>query len=141
MRQHGFSLIEALVALFLIGMTGLALYSWMNTSIISMQRAMQQKEAAFAQANALEFVKTINPMLAPSGQEVLGRHTMVWESEEVVPVRVGKDQSGNEGYYRIGLYGLEITLQQDDVVLSAFSLRQVGFEQFRFMDPAEMPFE
>ena len=44
-QQRGFSLLEAVVSIVLISTTGLALFSWINSNLISLGRVQETNEA------------------------------------------------------------------------------------------------
>ena len=70
--QHGFSLLEVIVALVLITSTGMALFSWMNTNTMSLQRVQFVQQRNIATRNALMYINTINPLQTPQGSTTLG---------------------------------------------------------------------
>jgi len=125
MNQQGFSLLEAIVALILIATTGMALLSWINTNLITLQHVQQTQQRDEAIRNALAFIETINPLEKPRGEEKIGIYTFRWEAEAALLPKDGK------GLYQFGLYDTEVEVLSDKELLARFTLRQIGFKQVR----------
>ena len=64
----GFTLIEALVAMVILGGAGVALFGWINASIVSVRRVELANERSAALANAIEYMQSVNPMALPEGR-------------------------------------------------------------------------
>jgi general secretion pathway protein I len=124
-NQQGFSLLEAIVALILIATTGMALFSWINTNLITLHHVQQTQQRHEAIRNALAFIDTINPLEKPQGEESVGLYIFRWEADAV---RLPKD---GKGLYQLGLYDTEVEVFSDKELLARFTLRQVGFKQVR----------
>ncbi len=130
--QAGFSLLEAIVALTLLAVAGLALFSWINASFDSLSRADAAQARAQAQSNALAYIQTVNPMLRPSGETKLGSLTVRWRSEEIGPkVKPSEDSPDGTGNFIVALYDIELTMT-DLPRVPAFTAKvsQLGFERF-----------
>ena len=79
-RQKGFTLLEAIVALVLIGSAGMALFSWINGNYISLSRIRDVNARSEATVNVLEYMDRVNPMLTPDGVAPLGAYSIRWRS-------------------------------------------------------------
>ncbi len=134
-NQAGFSLLEALVALVLLAGFGIALYGWINTSLIGMSRSLEVSRQDLALQQVREFLKTLNPMQRPRGEEVLGSLRITWEADALEPVRDGYSSYGGLGNYRLGLYQLQVRVAEDGLIWDEFTMRQVGYEQVRTKNP------
>lgn len=124
-NQQGFSLLEAIVALILIATTGMALFSWINTNLITLHHVQQTQQRHEAIRNALAFIDTINPLEKPQGEESVGLYIFRWEADAVWLPKDGK------GLYQLGLYDTKVEVFSDKELLARFTLRQVGFKQVR----------
>jgi general secretion pathway protein I len=131
MKQRGFTLLEAIVSLVLIASTGMALFSWINTNLISLHRIQQTQEHRDAVRNALAFVKTLNPLESPKGEETVGIYTFQWHSEAIEPPKDVIGSSGAVGLFQIGLYAVEVEISQENEILTKVTVRQVGYKQVR----------
>jgi general secretion pathway protein I len=123
MRQQGFTLLEAIVALLLITTTGIALLAWINTNLLSLTHLQQVQQRQEAMRNALAFIQTINPLEKPQGEETIGIYTFHWEAQPVILPRDGK------GLYQIGLYNTTVEVKMEQKLVAQFNLRQAGFHQ------------
>jgi len=129
---QGFTLLEAIIALVLIAIAGLTLFSWINTNIISLQRIEAAQTRAAAVRSGLAFIQTVNPLLNESGQQTIGIYTFNWVA---TPVEAPKDgveaYYGNMGLYKVGLYDVKVDIYLDKSWLTQFQVRQAGYQQVR----------
>ena len=122
MNQHGFTLLEAIVALVLITSTGMALLNWINTNLITLQHVQQTYQRHEAIRNALAFMDTVNPFEKKQGKETVGIYTFRWEAQTV-------QLPSGKGIYQIALYDTQVEVMAEKTFLARFTLRQVGFKQ------------
>lgn len=132
--QRGFTLLEAIVALTLISSAGMALFAWVNSNIATLSRVEQSSQRVAATRNALQFMQTVNPMLAPSGEETLGEYRIRWQAEPVTDTVDGANFPYGISLYQFALYDTRIEVrgapQKPDFTLE---LRQVGYKRVRDM--------
>lgn len=137
---RGFTLLEAIVALAILGVVGTALFAW-AASVQQAQRAV--RDQALRQevtVNAVEFLKSVNPMSQPRGAQELGSYTIRWAAEAVTPEGDAVDYPVGQGPYRVALYRVDIAVDRAGVAdWHRFSIRQVGFRRARALAP--LPFE
>lgn len=134
MAQRGFSLLEAVVALVLIGGAGMALFGWINSNIMALGRVAESNARAEATINAIEFMRTVNPMLRPQGEAVLGNYRLHWRARAVTDIRDGVGAGGAPGgsLYQLALYDTQVVLEQvDGSEWLTLELRQVGYKKVR----------
>lgn len=132
MKITGFSLLEVIVALVLISSTGMALFSWINTNTLSLQRISSIQQRNIATRNALMYINTINPLDAPQGSTVLGSFKINWTSQALEAPKDGKNHLGAMSFYQLGLYNVQVNVYDlNEQLLSQFSVRQVGYIQVR----------
>jgi general secretion pathway protein I len=131
-KQRGFTLIEAIVAMVLIAITGMALFSWINSNIITLNRVQEVNAANAATANALDYMNTINPRETPQGQVDLGAYRLAWSSQATTDTRDGVDYPYSISLFQLNLYRTKVTLQKPDGQFwFAFDLQQVGYKKVR----------
>lgn len=131
-RQLGFTLIEAIVALVLIATTGIALFSWINSNIISLSRVQEINAENMATINSVEYMKNINPMTSPEGQANLGSSRLSWKAEAITDPRDGAGYPYGVSLYQLGLYQTKINVQKlDGQFWFTFTLQQVGYKKVR----------
>src|SRR3546814_15921721 len=86
---RGFTLLEAIVALVIFAMGAFALYGWLSTNLITLERARVGSEALVVRQSALELLRDVNPMRDPSGEREAGALRVQWTRWE--ERRVGKE--------------------------------------------------
>lgn len=130
-RQGGFTLLEAIVAMVVFSLGAFALYGWLSTNLITLERIRDRQQVEAAMASALDLVRRSNPMEAQTGQRRLGGLDVRWTSGLVEPVRPNVDQSGTPGIFSVGLYDTHVRVSRDGRDLQEFHVRQAGWKQVR----------
>lgn len=131
-KQRGFTLIEAVVSLVIIATSGMALLSWINSNIITLNRVQEINAVNAATANAVEYMNNINPMATPEGQANLGAYRIAWQAEATTQTRDGAAYPFSISLFQLDLYQTKVTLQKPDgQIWFAFSLQQVGYKKVR----------
>jgi len=131
MNQRGFTLLEAIVALVLLASTGIALLSWINTNLMSLQRVQQAQQRQQAIQNALVFMETINPLEKPQGKETIGIYQIDWNATAIELPKDGVTSIGGISLFQVGLYETEVKVMVKKDLLAQFTLRQTGYKQVR----------
>jgi len=132
MKQQGFTLLEAIVALVLIATTGMALLSWINTNLIALNRVQDAQRRNESIRNALNFVDALNPMLKPKGEQKVGIYTFKWKTSVIDPPKNNVNTGGDTGSYLVGLYHVELGIYIDETPISMLNARQIGYKQIYF---------
>jgi general secretion pathway protein I len=131
-KQSGFTLLEAIVSLVLIASTGMALFSWVNSNIITLNRVQTSNAENAATLNAIEYMHSINPMTTPQGQANLGSSRLSWQAEATTDPLDGASYPFGISLYQLAMYLTKITVQKSDGQFwFAFSLQQVGYKKVR----------
>lgn len=81
-EKQGFTLLEVIVALVLFASVGTAVFSWINTSFISIERINRVNERAEMVVNGLEMLRTLNPMIQPEGELETDSFHLSWQAKE-----------------------------------------------------------
>jgi general secretion pathway protein I len=130
-RPHGFTLLEAIVALVIFSMTAIALYGWQSNNLITIQRAEAHARNNALVRSALGVLAQVNPMLTPAGERPMGELTVQWTAKPVQPVKPGVSGLGVASIFDLGLYLLDVQVLDRGKVLTTFEVRQVGYKQVR----------
>lgn len=131
-KQLGFTLIETIVALVLIASTGMALFSWINSNIITLNRVQEQNAKNAATLNALEYIRIINPMKLPQGQATLGAYKLTWQATLLIDPRDGAGYPTGNSLYQLALYQTKVDVKKaDGQHWFSFDVQQVGYKQIR----------
>lgn len=133
-KQDGFTLLEALVAMVLLASVGMALLSWVNQLLFSLQRVETAQQRQDIIANALPFVRSLNFTQEPEGEVDLGLYQIRWQSALLEGPKNNVTQHGIQGNYEMTLYDVAVEVMQDDAVAATFSLRRLGWRQVKFTD-------
>ena len=127
----GFTLLEAIVALVVFTVGAFALYGWLSTNILTLNRIGERQQIESTMRSALDLIRRTNPMETPVGQRDVGDLTVSWTSVPIEPIRPNVDQSGYPGFYSVGLYEATIRVLRDGRELQVFHVRQIGWKQIR----------
>jgi general secretion pathway protein I len=131
-HQRGFTLIEAIVAMVLIATTGMALFGWLNSNIITLTRVQEVNAESEATQNALDFMATINPMAQPEGQVELGAYKLSWQASPSNEPRDGAGYPYGIGLYQLALYDTQVSLHKADrQTWFNFTVKQIGYKKVR----------
>lgn len=130
-KAAGFTLLEAIVALVVFSMGAFALYGWLSTNMITLERIRDRQEIEAAMHSALDMVRRTNPMETPSGERQAGHLLVSWTSVPVEPARPNVGQSGTPAIFNVGLYDANVRVLRDGKELDVFRVRQVGWKQVR----------
>ena len=127
--QAGFTLLEAIVALVVFTMGALALYGWLSTNIITLDRIRARQQMELTMHSALDLVRRTNPMETPDGQREVGNLRVSWSSVLLEPAKPNVVQSGRSGIFVVGLYQVSVRVSRNGQILQTFGVRQVGWKQ------------
>jgi len=127
----GFTLLEAIVALVVFSLGAFALYGWLSTNIIALDRIRAHRTTEAATYSALEVVRRVNPMDTPTGERAIGDLEVRWTSTPVAPARDSVTQIGRPNLFQAGLFDLEVVVASEAGELARFHVRQMGYHQVR----------
>lgn len=131
---RGFTLLEAIVALVIFTMGAFALYGWLSTNVITLNRIRDRQQLEVAMDSALDLIRRSNPMETPTGQRTVGDFVVTWAGTPIEPPKPNVDQSGGPGIFMVGLYDVEVRATRGGRELHAFHVRQIGWKQVRTME-------
>lgn len=131
-QQAGFSLIEAIVAMALVGTVGIALFSWVYSSTNSVHRIETANARSLAMSEAIEFMQSINPMQHPEGKSDFGTYQISWKAEPISARIDGVNYPKGQGLYEFSLYIVHIAGRtNDDEDWFKMDLKLVGYKKTR----------
>lgn len=128
LRQRGFSLLEAIVALVLLSTTGMALFSWINSTLSGLNHALESTQKIQFRKNALALMQQVNPAIAKTGEMTGAGFTLNWQATAITPLKQEITFNGTQGPYLLGLFDSQVTLSKDGSVIDDFKLRQIGYQ-------------
>ena len=113
--RAGFSLLEAIVALAVIGGGLGAVYVLQAQLVTDLGRAQAAAERAQFEISAVEYVRGINPMETPEGAFALDEDWVVsWRARPLTPEQPLRTAQRNIDARSGRLYAMEITLTGPD---------------------------
>ena len=125
--QQGFSLLEAIVALTIMATCLLALYGWLSSSTLSMNRVRDNAFALQDARAARAILETINPMNEPDGHRELPPLTIRWKATPISNLRMGMSATGTATQFDFRLYDLDVEVLRNQRVVRDFKLRKTGW--------------
>lgn len=108
-RQQGFGLLEAVVAMAIMGSAGLMLFAWLHQELETTSRIRDAEARGRLRLEAMALVARINPAVQAEGELKLSGLELRWRSEAVEPMRTEYDYGGHlNPRWRVGLFRLHL---------------------------------
>ena len=120
-----------MVALAIFSAGALALYGLFNTNLIALGRAHDVSRQLPAAYRAIEFLSALNPRDAGTGQVEIDGLNLTWSARLLEPARQSQTSTGGMGYFEIGLYEIEFSLDEGGPPLGTWRMRVAGHEKVR----------
>ena len=117
------------MALVVFTMGALALYGWLSTNIITLDRIRARQQLELTMHSALDLIRRTNPMDTPVGERQVGDLKVSWISALLEPAKPNVVQSGRPGIFVVGLYEVSVRVSRNGQLLQTFQVRQVGWKQ------------
>ena len=130
-KNSGFSLLEAIVAITIFSLSSGAVFAWINSQLLSLERVEDHARINRAVEQSLASLQSVNPMENPSGQQGIGTYEMSWRAQAIEDPRDNVNRYGFKGLYQVGLYRLDIEIRYQGEPLTRYQTNQVGFRQVR----------
>ena len=134
-HQKGFSLLEAIVALTIMATCLLALYAWLSTSTLALNRVRTNADALADARAAMAIIETVNPMAEPNGKRELPPLEIRWKSRPLTDLRLGMSPAGGATQFDFRLYMLDVEVLRDNHTAREFSVRKTGWVVTRRVAP------
>ena len=131
----GFTLLEAIVALSLFAIAGMAMYGLYNTNLISLTRVQDVAGQTPIARYAMERIAAVDPWREGGGRFVVDGYDIAWSATLVEPVRHGQNSAGTQMGFDFGLYEVEYEVSRQGRRVGVWRTRQVGFERVRGKEP------
>ena len=137
----GFTLIETIVALAILGAALVAFYAFLSTLMNAADRIRAAANAYDRHYNALELAKTVNPMDAPEGNFDLGTYRIHWTSQLIDKIIRSSRYPAGSGIFKIALYRLTLSFP-DDSGTAPIVVTKLGYHRDNLpMDPMSIAHE
>lgn len=135
LQQRGFSLLEAIVALTIMATCLLALYAWLSTSTLALNRVRANAQSLTDARAAQAVIETINPMQNPSGQRALPPLEIRWKSRPLTDLRFGISPAGAATPFDLRLFELSVEVRRDNQTVREYQVRKIGWAAARKVNP------
>jgi prepilin-type N-terminal cleavage/methylation domain-containing protein len=128
-RNRGFSLVEALIALIVAALVLMAIFELQRQLSHDQARYEQAMTAADRRRNALVLLREVNPTQRPAGALPLsGGRWMRWTAAPLTPARLNRDYPTGRGSYEMQLWRLDVRIETaQGLAIDAFQLDRLGW--------------
>lgn len=130
-KQRGFTLLEAIVALAILATSALALYAWLNSSLIILKRVDDVYRTAAVVDSAIEWVAALDPYQQQKGSENIAGMQVQWQFIAINDPQKAYDMSGNLSVNDAQLFRAEIIVRDQQQVVAQFEVVQLGLQAKR----------
>ncbi len=129
-EESGFTLLEAIVALTLLGLALVPMLSFISESAGQLARVADTNERSLAVQSAVALLDPINPMETPQGEEIIGQDLIIrWSSNLVIPPNDGPQIGMGLPGFRVGFYDVRVSLLRNTNPWFEFDLRKAGYQK------------
>ena len=128
--MSGFTLLEAIVALTIVGLTLVPVMSFLVNATQQISVAADSNQRAAAQRTALAYIETMNPLMEPVGKADLSEKvSLQWVSTALAEPNSQARLGARLGAYRIGFFLVTVTVLRESVEWFSFEVRKIGYQR------------
>jgi general secretion pathway protein I len=132
----GFTLLEAIVALTIMAVALIPLVTFIAQSADQLTRAGEANERSLVTQSVMALMDPVNPMAEPEGTLPLDDEIHIsWRSEAIVPPPEGAILGTLLNGFRIGFYGVTVTVTRNSEEWFDFTMRKIGYQNLRASAP------
>lgn len=128
-KQAGISLLEVLAALVILSIGASVAFTWFGQSVTAMARLKDEEASLLARNEAMEYLRSINPVTQPSGEVNMPGYRLNWTSRPIRDVVSTLTKLGTPSRYEVSLHELDVQLihTQDNAPWTGFQLQLAGY--------------
>jgi len=130
-KQNGFSLIEAIVALTILSIGTVTLYSWFVVAYDGLIRIKDRGDMYEVLKNFEVQLYMMNPQQESEGVYLYNSYEVAWSLWLVETISTGVYAAGTQSNFDLGLYSVEFEVSRDGRTLGQFMTRKVGYRATR----------
>ncbi len=130
-RQRGLTMIEVLAAMVIFSAGAVVLFGWIGQTADRLGRISKEQAQLFSELEAIEYLRTLNPMRTPQGEESIGEARFRWTAAPLGSEQPSRTATGNEGIYVVQLYKVLLAVESERGGKSERSLLLAGWRQVR----------
>jgi len=131
-HQTGFTLLEAIVAMVIFTGTMLAVYSWINTNLISLSKARQTMFLEQILSDARQQLQRQDFTQLSQSNYQWKNYSIHWQAQLMEPVEKGMSNMGGLGLYDFSLYQIQLDIYNtSQQLIQSYTLYQESHEKVR----------
>ena len=130
-RQQGFTLLEAMVALVIFALASMGIYGWVNSNLISLNRLADLAANEQVLNSAVERLKLVDMAKETEGAFNVEDYNVRWHADLVEPWHNGVTAAGAITIYDLALYDVKLVFVKDGLERGHFSYRNTVYKQVR----------
>jgi type II secretory pathway pseudopilin PulG len=124
----GFTLLEAIVALTIIGLTLVPAMSFLAQATRQLSAAAESNRRVAIEDTVIAFSETLNPILSPEGEIALSPTlSLRWVSTVLVDPSQSKRIGGRLGGFSLGFYAVDFTVLDGEREWFSLTTQNVGY--------------
>jgi general secretion pathway protein I len=133
--SRGISLLETLAALVILSAGASVMLTWFSQNATALSRLKESEDIERGRLQAIEYVRSINPVEQPRGDVALGNYRISWSSRQTADTVRPLTIMGAPGRYEVSLFELTIllkrasdpaSLQATQILLPVAGYKKVG---------------
>lgn len=113
-RQRGLTMIEVLAAMVIFSSGAVVLFGWIGQTADRLGRLSREQTQLFGELRAIEYLRTLNPMLHPAGEATLGEARFRWTAQAIGSELPSRTPTGTEGNYVVQLFRVRLWVDGGD---------------------------
>lgn len=138
--QGGFTLLEAIVAIAIVGIALVPILTFISQMVGALTRAGDVNARNLAEQSIIELLEPLNPLEQPVGEDQLGDLTIKWESENIIPPNKGPITGAGLAGFSVGFYTVTVNVERlQKGPWFSFTMRKVGYKRFDVLQMPGMP--
>ena len=130
-RSRGFTLLEAIVAMTILGFALLAAFGWIGNNINALTKVRELALEEAAVAEAIARLEDTDLARSPSGSLLWREFRIDWQAVLLEEPAPGRSTLGARGLHELGLYEVDLTVSRGTRQIAAPRVRIVQHRQIR----------
>ncbi len=110
--SRGISLLETLAALVILSAGAAVMLTWFSQNATALGRLKESEDIERGRLQAIEYVRSINPVERPRGEVELANYLISWSSRQTADTVRTSNVFGTPGKYEVSLFELNIQLKR-----------------------------